>query len=95
MLTISEIQTIASIVEPFRVKQVLLFGSALLPAGQGRDIDLAVSGVAPSAFYRLYGELLCALSRPVDLVDLDTETAFTRLIRREGVPIYGGLAHAN
>jgi hypothetical protein len=29
------------------------------------------------------------LSKPVDVVELEPDTKFTRLVKRDGVPIYG------
>jgi hypothetical protein len=53
------------------------------------DIDLAVEGVSPKDFFRFYGDLMFALSKPVDVVDLSGQSKFLDLIRREGVPLYG------
>lgn len=66
--------------------RVLLFGSSLA-SDDARDIDLAVEGLPASDFFRFYGELLFALSKPVDLIDLSVESKFTRLVRKEGVPV--------
>ncbi len=70
-------------------KRILLFGSSTDPVREGRDIDLAVEGMRADRFFKFYGDLLFALPRPVDLIDLAQDTPFTRIVRREGVPIYG------
>ena len=79
---------ISEIVGRYRASRVLLFGSSLEPGGNSHDIDLAVEGVPPEQFFRFYGELIFALPKPVDLVDLGPDTKFHRIIREEGIPIY-------
>jgi predicted nucleotidyltransferase len=88
MITAQEKATIAELAANFSAKRVLLFGSASSEGALSRDIDLAVSGIAPHLFYRFYADLMWALSRPVDVVDLDKDSLFTRMIRREGVVLY-------
>jgi predicted nucleotidyltransferase len=80
-----KIQDIAS---KYRATRVLLFGSALYDAGESRDIDIAVEGIADKDFYTFYGELLYALSKPVDVVDLSRKTKFVELVLKEGVPLH-------
>lgn len=89
MLSEQDRQMIQDIAERYRVTRVLLFGSGAGESAQARDIDLAVEGLAPSRFFAFYGDLMFALSKPVDVVDLDRESMFTDIIRREGVPVYG------
>jgi len=73
----------------YGAKRVVLFGSSADPEREARDIDLAVEGIRPADFFRFYGELIFGLSKPVDLVDLSTDSKFTRLIRRDGELLYG------
>jgi len=47
-----------------------------------------VEGIEQKDFFTFYGELLFALSKPVDVIDLSTKTRFVKLIRREGIPLY-------
>ena len=65
-----------------------MFGSALSDTVESRDIDIAVEGVADKDFYDFYGELLFALSKPVDIVDLFKKTKFIELVLKEGKPLY-------
>lgn len=44
--------------------------------------------LADSLFFKFYSELFYSLSKPVDLVDLKIDNAFTRMIRNEGIVIY-------
>lgn len=65
-------------------QEVYVFGSAAHGAGDAAgDIDLAVSGLPPSVFYRLGARVSDLVGRPVDLVDLDRDTPFTRHLRTE------------
>lgn len=65
-------------------REIYLFGSAA--HGQMRedsDIDLAVSGLPPSQFYRAGAAAEDALGRPLDLIDLDEVTPFTKYLKEE------------
>ena len=88
MITDRDKKTIQHIAHKYHASRVLLFGSALLDTVEGRDIDLAVEGIADKDFYAFYGELLCTLSRPVDVVDLSKKSRFTDLVVKEGVLLY-------
>ena len=89
MIAETDQKAIRSICQKYGVKRALLFGSSLDTTREGRDIDLAVEGIAPRDFFRFYGELMFVVSKPVDLVDLSGRSKFLDLIRREGVPLYG------
>jgi predicted nucleotidyltransferase len=80
---------IKEIAAKYHAKRVVLFGSSLSPDRETRDIDIGVEGVDEKDFFTFYGELLFALSKPVDVVDLSTKSRFVELIRREGIPLYG------
>jgi len=80
---------IVDIARRYDVKGVLLFGSSVDPSRKANDIDLAVEGIAPAKFFDFYGELLFALSKPVDLVDLARDSKFNRLVSRDGIRLYG------
>jgi predicted nucleotidyltransferase len=89
MLKETDRAAIREIAAKYGVKRVLLFGSAADPSREGGDIDLAVEGVPPRRFFDLYAELISRLTKPVDLVDLEEDSLFVRLVRRDGIPIYG------
>ena len=71
----------------YRAKRVVLFGSSLSPDKESRDIDIGVEGIDERDFFAFYGELMCALSKPVDVVDLSTKSSLVELIQRESVPL--------
>lgn len=65
---------------------VYVFGSAARGQRQaGSDIDVAVSGVAPSRFFAAAGAALGAAGGPmVDVIDLDSATPFADYLRASG-----------
>ncbi len=88
MITDADKKIIEQLARKYHAKRVVLFGSSLSPIREYRDIDIAVEGVEEKDFYTFYGELLCALSKPIDIIDLSKKTRFVELILREGIPLY-------
>lgn len=88
MITDADKKIIEQLARKYHAKRVVLFGSSLSPIREYRDIDIAVEGVEGKDFYTFYGELLCALSKPIDIIDLSKKTRFVELILREGIPLY-------
>jgi len=88
MITDADKKIIEQLARKYHAKRVVLFGSSLSPAREYRDIDIAVEGIEEKDFYTFYGELLCALSKPIDIIDLSKKTRFVELILREGIPLY-------
>ena len=88
MIADKDKQMIKEIAAKYRAKRVLLFGSSLSAEKESRVIDIGVEGIEQKDFFTFYGELLFALSKPVDVIDLSTKTRFVKLIRREGIPLY-------
>lgn len=88
MISEEDRSVIVDLATRYKVLRVLLFGSSADPESESNDIDLAIEGVAPERFFRFYGDLLFGLSKPVDVIDLSRESKFTRMVRREGVPVY-------
>ena len=65
-------------------REIYVFGSAAHGRGDAvSDLDLAVSGLPPSVFYRMGARISDLTGRPVDLIDLDINSPFTRYLRRE------------
>lgn len=63
-------------------REFYVFGSAARGTGDAAsDIDLAVSGLPPSVFYRMGARVTDLIGRSVDLIDLDINTPFTRHLR--------------
>jgi predicted nucleotidyltransferase len=88
MITDTDKKIIEQLARKYHAKRVVLFGSSLSSTQQSRDIDIGIEGIEEKDFYVFYGELLCALSKPVDIIDLSKKTRFIELILREGIPLY-------
>jgi predicted nucleotidyltransferase len=88
MIADKDRRIIAEMAAKYHVKRVILFGSSLSPDEESRDIDIGVEGLEEKDFFAFYGELMCALSKPVDVVDLSTKSRFVELIQREGIPLH-------
>ena len=80
---------ITTLAHRYGAATVWLFGSSAEGRQPGRDLDLAVEGVAPGRFFQFMGELMLSLSQPVDVVALEKRSKLSALIRRNGIPIYG------
>jgi predicted nucleotidyltransferase len=56
---------------------------------ESHDIDIAIEGISPKDFFNYYGDLILALSKPVDVIDLSEKSKFSKLILQEGTLLYG------
>lgn len=88
MITDTDKHIIEQQARKYHAKRVVLFGSSVSAVSEYRDIDIAVEGVEETDFYAFYGELLCTLSKPVDIIDLSRKTRLVEMILRERVPLY-------
>jgi predicted nucleotidyltransferase len=89
MLSARDKTIIATLARRYGAAAVWLFGSSAEEGRRGRDLDLAVEGVAPARFFQFVGDLMLSLSQPVDVVALEKRSKLSTLIRRDGIPIYG------
>ncbi len=79
------IQEAAAVLRELGAREVYVFGSAARGTLRARsDIDLAVSGLPPSLFFRAMSKAADVLNRPLDLIDLDQDVPFTRYLKEEG-----------
>jgi predicted nucleotidyltransferase len=79
------IEQAANILKAAGAEAVYLFGSVVEgPFRSDSDIDLAVSGLPPARFFEAMGHTMTVLSWPLDLVDLDVDTPFTRYLKEKG-----------
>jgi predicted nucleotidyltransferase len=88
MVSNREKATIAKLARRYGVATVWIFGSNAPRGKRGRDLDLAVEGLAPARFFWFVGELMLSLAKPVDVLPLEKSSKLSKLIRREGTPIY-------
>ena len=92
MVSKKDRQIIKNISEKYNANKVILFGSSLnSKRNNHNDIDIAVAGVSDKDFFNYYGDLLIALSKPVDIIDLNSTLKFVEIIKKEGKVIYARL----
>ena len=70
------IQRAAAELKTAGAREIYVFGSAAKGTGDAAsDLDLAVSGLPPSVFYRMGARVSDLIGRSVDLIDLDMQHA--------------------
>lgn len=89
MIAESDLTIVREWAQKYDIRSVYLFGSSLEESGEVNDIDLGVEGISKDRFFELTGKLDWVLSRPVDVVDLDSNNPFAPVIRKYGRRIYG------
>ncbi len=86
-----DIESATRILKEGGCQEVHVFGSVAEDRPRaGSDIDLAVRGCPPGAFFALLGSLLMELEHPVDLVDLDREPRLAALLQKHGLLVHVG-----
>ncbi|MDD3925653.1 MAG: nucleotidyltransferase domain-containing protein [bacterium] len=79
------VEQAASLLIASGAREVYLFGSAAKGVmREDSDVDMAVSGLPPQLFFKLMGQAGDILGKPLDLIDLDEVTPFTRYLKEEG-----------
>lgn len=79
------IERAAGALKDFGAREVYLFGSAARGLSRPHgDVDIAVAGLPPRVFFRAMTKASDALKCPIDLIDLDDDTPFSRLLREKG-----------
>jgi len=89
VLSTLDLKAIREWAQTYGIRSIYLFGSSLEESGEVNDIDLGVEGISKDRFFELTGKLDWVLSRPVDVVDLDSNNPFAPVIRKYGRRIYG------
>lgn len=91
MIPKDDLNKVIEIAKKYDVKELYLIGSALYKEPEEiNDYDFAIRDVPAGNFFKFYGELLRAMSKNVDLIDLSGKmTKFKNIILKEGKLIYG------
>ena len=80
-----DIDMAARILREAGAREVFVFGSAGREEQRpGSDLDLAVRGLPPERFFDAMSRVALAISRPIDLIDLDERNPFTEYLERKG-----------
>lgn len=79
------IERAVAVLKAAGAREVYVFGSAATNTMRSdSDIDFAVTGLPPRVFFRAMSDAECALGLPLDLIDLDEDSPFTRYLKTEG-----------
>lgn len=89
MIAKSDLKVIQEWAQRYKVGSVYLFGSSLEESGDTDDIDLGVEGIPMERFFELTAKLEWDLSKPLDLVVLDSDNPFASVVRKYGKCVYG------
>lgn len=89
-MTEQYIEKAIDLAKKYGIGKLYLIGSALYkPYEEINDFDFAIKDVPPGVFFKFYGELLQAMPKNVNLIDLSGKlTKFKIIIMREGKLIY-------
>ena len=80
-----DIDKAAEVLKEAGAKEIYLFGSVADGTDTANsDLDFAVRGLPPKKFFRAIGEAMMAVSRPIDVIDLDHPNPFTDYLERKG-----------
>ena len=88
MISENDKNIILKYAKKYKLKKVILFGSSKEKI-EFRDIDLAIKGIDPKVFFDFCWDLYRDLSKPVDIIDLNVDCSFNRIIEKEGLVLYG------
>ena len=88
MISEKDKATILKYAKKYSLRTVILFGSCL-DREDPNDIDIGITGIEPELFFNFYGELLLEITMPIDVVNLDKENSFNKLVEKEGMKLYG------
>lgn len=83
-ITQKNIEKIVTLAKTYGAFRLILFGSTVETPEEAKDIDIACDGVTGWKLYELAARLEEELQMPLDLVPLNPQTSFTRLIENKG-----------
>lgn len=83
---INDIKKAIKILKDEGCSEIFIFGSlANGEANEGSDIDIAITGLNSNRYFKVMGRLMIELENSFDLVDLDENTRFVEIIKKEGL----------
>ena len=83
--TKKQVEKAAALLKSEGCREVYLFGSvAEGSSNENSDIDIAIKGCPPGRFFELLGRLMLELDSQVDLVNLDSNDAFSKHLLTNG-----------
>lgn len=79
------IDQLVAVLKGSGAQAIYMFGSAAKGIlRDDSDIDLAVSGLPPEKFFKVFSIASSMSDRPIHLIDLDEVTPFTSYLKEEG-----------
>ena len=85
----TELKKIVEIGRKYGAAKIILFGSCLEDMATARDIDIAVSGIAPGRFFDFYADVSMGIPDEADIIDLDdVDEHLRRRIETKGKILY-------
>ena len=88
MISENDKNAILKYAKKYKLARVILFDSSGERTG-ANDIDIGVIRLAPESFFDFCRELYMDISKPPDVIDLSKDCLFNKLIKRDGVVLYG------
>jgi predicted nucleotidyltransferase len=88
MISEKDKNIILTYAKKYGLEKVILFGSSK-ERMNARDIDIGIRGIPPKLFFDFCWELYRDLSKPVDVIDLNEDCLFNKLIEKDGLVLYG------
>lgn len=90
MIPKADLDKAIEIAKKYGIGKMYLIGSSLYKdPDEVNDYDFAVKDIPPGYLFKFYGELIGAMPKNVDLIDLSGKiTKFKRIVMREGKLIY-------
>lgn len=88
MISKKDKNVIITYAKKYKLEKVVLFGSSK-ENKIAQDIDIGVKGISPNLFFDFCWELYRDLSKPVDVVDINKDCSFNKLIEKDGLVLYG------
>ncbi len=87
MISENDRSIILKYAKKYKPGRVILFGSSK-ERTDANDIDLGVKGISPELFFDFCWEVYRDVSKPIDVIDLDKDCLFNRIVERDGEVLY-------
>jgi predicted nucleotidyltransferase len=83
---INDINEASKILKNEGCSEIFLFGSlATDKFSVNSDIDIAIKGCPKGKFFEILGKLINKLKHSIDLIDLDKNSKFERILREDNL----------
>ena len=78
---IKDVDKAISYLKEMGCTEIYVFGSVVTgKANSFSDLDIAVRGIPANKFFQIYGELMFLLEHQIDLVDLQLQEKFGKIL---------------